>query len=98
MRPLVLALSVTALLAGAASAQPPGDRTGWDQDQLVHQWSRGEHISRDDWKVAAAINYRQLHLSASPPGYEWREYNGQYILADKSGLIAWVVVDKSRRN
>jgi len=93
---LILGLSATALVGGSAAAQPPGGNTGWGQDYLVHEWSRGEHIGRDDWKVAARIDDRQLGLSAPPAGYEWRRYNGQYILADSHGLIASVVVDKAR--
>jgi hypothetical protein len=94
----LLVVAAAALLAGSAGAQPPGGNTGWGQDYLVHQWSRGEHIGRDDWKAAARIDYRQVGLSPPPAGCEWREYNGQYILADSHGLIASVVVDKSHHN
>jgi len=35
----------------------------------------------NDWNGAQRVDYRQHNLRAPPRGYEWRESNGQYILA-----------------
>ena len=35
----------------------------------------------NDWNSAPRIDYREHHLRRPPYGYEWRESNGQYVLA-----------------
>jgi opacity protein-like surface antigen len=101
MKSLVLAAATATLIVGAAgavSAQPPGDHTGWGQDpSAVHHWSRGERMGYYDWNGAQRVDYRQHHLSAPPSGYEWRESNGQYVLgAIATGVIATAVLESGR--
>ena len=42
---------------------------------------------------AQRIDYRERHLSEPPRGYEWRQSNGQYVLAAiTTGLIASIIL------
>jgi Ni/Co efflux regulator RcnB len=100
MRNLVLAAVAAAWLAttaGAALAQPD-DHAAWAVDQgASHHWNSGERMGRTDWSSAQPIDYRQHNLRAPPSGYEWRESNGQYVLAAvATGLIASVILDGDR--
>ena len=98
MKTFITAVAAAALLAGAAgsiSAQPRDDHGAWGQDQGAgHHWRNGEHMGRNDWSGAQAVDYRQHHLRAPPRGYEWRESNGQFILgAIATGVIASAILD-----
>ena len=44
-------------------------------------WRAGGHIGRDDWRRGVVINYRDHHLRRPPRGYEWREVDGNFVLA-----------------
>jgi Ni/Co efflux regulator RcnB len=95
MKTLVLAVAAAALVAGAASAAPPGwGHPGWGHDQGAnHHWRSGEHMGQNDWRNARRVDYRAHHLRAPPRGYEWRESNGQYVLAAvTTGLIASIIL------
>jgi Ni/Co efflux regulator RcnB len=62
--------------------------------QIVHSYNRGENIDRDDWSRAQPVDYRAQHLRAPPRGYQWREVNGQYILAAvATGVILSVILN-----
>ena len=80
-------------VAGSAAAQ-----NGWGQDQgASHQWNRGERMGQNDWNGAQRVDYRQHHLRRPPNGYEWRQSNGQYVLAAvATGLIASIVLGAGR--
>ena len=59
-----------------------------------NDWRRGHRLSRDDWSRGQHIDYRQHHLRAPPRGYEWREVDGNYVLAAAAtGLIASVIAN-----
>jgi Ni/Co efflux regulator RcnB len=90
MKMLLLATAVAALFGGAANAAHPG----WGHDQSAgHHWNRGEHMGQNDWRNAQPVDYRAHHLRAPPRGYEWRESNGQYVLAAAAtGLIASIIL------
>jgi Ni/Co efflux regulator RcnB len=91
MKTLVLAAAAAALVAGAANAAHPG---GWGHDQgSSHHWRSGEHMGQNDWRSAQPVDYRAHHLRAPPRGYEWRQSNGQYVLAAvTTGLIASIIL------
>jgi Ni/Co efflux regulator RcnB len=56
-------------------------------------WKKGGHIGRGDWGRGSRIDYRTHHLKAPPRGYEWREVDGDYVLAAvATGLIASVIL------
>jgi len=100
MKTFVLAVAATALLVGGvANAQPDrgySDR-GYDSQrsyQVVHSYNRGERIERDDWSRGQPVDYRAHHLRRPPRGYEWREVNGQYVLAAvATGVILSILLN-----
>jgi Ni/Co efflux regulator RcnB len=66
----------------------------------VHGWAAksdfrdGGRVAQSDWQRGRVIDYRANHLRAPPPGYEWREVNGQYVLAAvATGLIASIIMN-----
>jgi Ni/Co efflux regulator RcnB len=92
----VSALSL-ALISSASFAQDHHDdhRQADQHDHYVHHndWRRGRRMSHDDWARGQHIDYRQHHLRAPRRGYEWRQVDGNYVLAAvATGLIASIVV------
>jgi Ni/Co efflux regulator RcnB len=86
-----LALSTLAIMfsTGLAIAQ---DR---DHGHYVRhtEWKHGGHISHGDWNRGEQVDYRHYHLNAPPRGYEWRQVDGNYVLAAvATGLISSVVI------
>jgi Ni/Co efflux regulator RcnB len=56
-------------------------------------WKKGGHIGHDDWGRGVHVDYRAHHLKRPPRGYEWREVDGNYILAAAAtGLIASMIL------
>ncbi|HWF78815.1 MAG TPA: RcnB family protein [Caulobacteraceae bacterium] len=100
MRAVVVAAAAAALLASASAAvaDQRGDhhQGGWGQDQgAAHHWQRGERMGQDDWNGAQPVDYRAHHLRHPPRGYEWRQSNGQYVLAAVvTGVIAATILSE----
>ena len=109
MKALILALTASALAAGAAGSANAYPNHGYDRDSN-HQhsgwgqnrgngyhWQRGERMGYDDWNSARRVDYRQHHLRQPPRGYEWRESNGSYVLAAvATGVIASMILNSNR--
>jgi Ni/Co efflux regulator RcnB len=78
--------------------QSDSQHAGWGNDyQGNHQWRRGQRIGYNDWSGAQPVDYRQHHLRQPPRGYEWRQSNGQYVLAAvATGLIASIILSNGR--
>jgi Ni/Co efflux regulator RcnB len=84
-------------VAGIAVAQP-GDH---DRDQAAHSqyvrhddWKKGHRMAQEDWARGQQIDYREHHLRAPPHGYEWREVDGNYVLAAvATGVIASLIAN-----
>ena len=58
-----------------------------------NDWRAGGHITRNDWRRGVVINYRDHHLRRPPRGYEWREVDGNFVLAAvTTGLIASIIL------
>lgn len=56
-------------------------------------WRQGGRIARDDWRRGMHVDYRAHHLRRPPRGYEWREVDGNYVLAAAAtGLIASIIL------
>jgi Ni/Co efflux regulator RcnB len=91
----LIALSGT---AGMAMAQP-GDHDRGDHGDhggyVRHDdWKKGHRMSHDDWARGQHVDYRARHLRAPPRGYEWREVDGNYVLAAvATGLIASIIAN-----
>lgn len=56
------------------------------------EWKKGASMRHEDWQRAQRVDYHEHHLRAPPRGYEWREVDGNYVLAAvATGVIASVV-------
>jgi len=75
VKQLFIAGSTLCLLAiaGAASAMPHPE------------WRKGAPIADTDWKRGRVVDYRRYHLHAPPRGYQWRDVDGNYVLAAIAG-------------
>jgi Ni/Co efflux regulator RcnB len=94
----LMAISTT-LASGMAFAQ---DRDHHDDHHDDHgyvrhqEWHKGAKISHDDWNRAQPVDYHQHHLNAPPRGYEWRQVDGNYVLAAAAtGIIASAIIASS---
>ncbi len=59
-----------------------------------HHPQRGGYVDRGRWGYAPPIDYRHHHLRPPPRGYEWRSYDGSWILAAlATGLIAEILIN-----
>lgn len=65
-----------------------------DQHYVHHKdWRRGSHINHDDWNRGEHVDWHSRHLRQPPHGYEWREVDGNYVLAAvATGVIASVII------
>ena len=56
-------------------------------------WRKGGHIEQADWNRGQQVDYRAHHLAKPKRGYEWRQVDGNYVLAAAAtGLIASIIV------
>jgi Ni/Co efflux regulator RcnB len=56
------------------------------------EWKRGYHMRDEDWHRGEVVDYRTYHLAKPRRGYEWREVDGNYVMAAvATGIIASVV-------
>ncbi|WP_443750320.1 RcnB family protein [Asticcacaulis solisilvae] len=69
-----------------------GYHRGW-RDRS--DWRRGGYVGWGDWNRGRHIDYRYYHLRQPPYGYEWREVDGNYVLAAvASGVIASIILNQ----
>ena len=92
-----IALSILALgLSGSAFAQDHHDDNHGDNHggYVQHkEWKKGGRIEQNDWQRGQVVDYRQHHLAAPRKGYEWRQVDGNYVMAAvATGVIASVIV------
>ena len=98
MKPLfrTLAFSTLALTltcgTAVAIAQDHPDHP--DHQQYVHhdEWKKGYHMQHENWDRGERVDWHQHHLKRPPNGYEWREIDGNFVLATSDGVISTVVV------
>jgi Ni/Co efflux regulator RcnB len=77
-----------------ALAQHDDNHDAHHQQYVRHdEWKKGYHMRSEDWSRGERVeDYRTYHLSAPPRGYEWREVDGNYVLAAvTTGIVASVV-------
>jgi Ni/Co efflux regulator RcnB len=101
-RTLMAALAVVMTVTAPAAFAQPGrdhdrdhDRDRGRGDFHRHaEWKRGYHMRHEDWSRGRAIDWRARHLRAPPRGYEWREVDGNYVLAAAAtGIIASIIAN-----
>jgi Ni/Co efflux regulator RcnB len=57
------------------------------------EWKKGYHMKQEDWSRGEPVDYRSNHLKAPPRGYEWRQVDGNYVLAAvATGIIASAII------
>jgi Ni/Co efflux regulator RcnB len=72
-----------------ASAAPAHDNHAYVQHP---EWKKGANMKQEDWGRGEPVDYRTSHLKAPPSGYEWRQVDGNYVMAAAStGSIRLVV-------
>jgi Ni/Co efflux regulator RcnB len=60
--------------------------------QRHNEWRSGYRMQSYDWNRGHRIDYRAYRLRAPPYGYEWREVDGNYVMAAiATGLIASII-------
>jgi Ni/Co efflux regulator RcnB len=97
MRRLLKVLAVTTL---STSLLAPLSFAEDHHDAYVRhdEWKKGYHMKAEDWHRGTPVDYRHYHLNAPPHGYEWREVDGNYVLAAvATGVIASAVVASTVR-
>ena len=64
------------------------------QSYVKHdEWKKVYTMNKDDWHRGEAVDYKTYHLKAPPRGYEWREVDGNYVLAAvATGIIASTII------
>ena len=82
------------LLTGAAFAQGDHAADAHHQTYVRHdEWKKGAKINQNDWGRGEPVDYKTYHLQAPRKGYEWREVDGNYVLAAvATGVIAFTIV------
>jgi Ni/Co efflux regulator RcnB len=73
-----------------------GQQGGHDQPHAFVQhddWKQGAHMNTGDWNRGQKLDWHAHHFNKPPRGYEWREVDGNYVLAAiTTGVIVSVIV------
>ena len=93
-RTIISALIISSvLMSGVAFAQDRDDHHDNHTYVRHDEWHKGAKISHDDWNRGEQVDWRAHHLQAPRAGYEWREVDGNYVLAAiATGVIASAIV------
>jgi Ni/Co efflux regulator RcnB len=86
---------VAVLLPGGIAFSQDHHDDHHDNHAYVHheEWKKGYTMHHDDWARGERVDYHRYHLQEPPRGYEWREVDGNYVLAAvATGVIAASVV------
>jgi len=85
------------LLAMALASLPALAQDHQDQDRRDNhtykqhnEWKAGTKIQHEDWDKGDKVDYRQNHLRRPPAGHEWRQIEGNYVMANQDGVIVSV--------
>ncbi len=90
--PLICSLLLAAAVVTANTQAFADDHDG-HQYVRHEEWKKGAKIRDEDWRRGEHLDYRERHLRAPPEGYEWREVDGNYVLAAvATGVIASAIV------
>ena len=98
MRSITKVLSTITMAAvlstGTAFAQHDDHHDDNHGGYVKHEeWHKGAKISHDDWNRGAQVDWHAHHLQSPPRGYEWRQVDGNYVLAAAAtGIIAAAVI------
>jgi Ni/Co efflux regulator RcnB len=74
-----------------------GDRHDNHHYVRHNDWRHGGHIDHNDWNRGERVDWHSHHLRQPPRGYEWREVDGNYVMAAvATGIIATVIMAASQ--
>lgn len=96
-----IAKALASSLVIAATMGTPSfadDHHDHDDHHYVHheEWKKGARMRHEDWDRGERVDYRHYHLTHPPRGYEWREVDGNFVLAAAAtGVIMSVVAATS---
>ena len=105
MNRMIRAFALPTLAAGLtclptfAQDHPDQDRHDQAQSQDRHEngtyrhhdeWKKGYHMSDQDWNRGEKVDYRANHLRRPPEGHEWRQIDGNFVLATHEGIVVSV--------
>lgn len=84
------------LLAVAQQDDHRDDHSQQQQQYVQHkEWKRGYHMNHDDWSRGQQVDYHTNHLQQPRSGYEWRQIDGNYVMANTgTGVVASVVIPR----
>ena len=88
----VATLTAVFTTTGAAFAQDHHDDN--HGGYVKHsEWRKGYHMRSEDWQRGQQVDWHAHHLAAPRPGYEWREVDGNYVMAAvATGIIATAIM------
>jgi Ni/Co efflux regulator RcnB len=68
----------------------PDDHGGYVKHD---EWHKGAKINQNDWNRGTQVDWHAHHLQSPPRGYEWRQVDGNYVLAAAAtGIIAATII------
>ena len=91
---LFLAIALATANVSAIADEHDHAHEHQDNHHYVHhdEWKKGARMHKEDWERGEHVDYHAHHLRAPPHGYEWREVDGNYVLAAvATGVIASVI-------
>ena len=94
-RYIALSTMAVVLSTGLGFAQEHRDDADHHDAYVRHEeWKKGYHMKQEDWSRAQRVDdWKAHHLRQPPRGYEWREVDGNYVLAAvATGVIASAIV------
>jgi Ni/Co efflux regulator RcnB len=90
---LALSILATSLTGPLAFAEDHHDNHHYVRHD---EWKKGAHMRHEDWDRGEKIDYHHYHLNAPPRGYEWREVDGNFVLAAAAtGVIASIIAESA---
>jgi len=94
MKRMLVAASA-AVMAASAVADVAVAQPGPYGHYVRHDdWRRGHRMRHEDWARGQRVDWHRHHLRRPPRGYEWREVDGNYVLAAvATGLIASIIAN-----
>jgi Ni/Co efflux regulator RcnB len=80
------------ILAMALASMPAMAQDHQDNHTYKHhdEWKTGSKIKHEDWDRGEKVDYQKNHLRKPPEGHEWRQVDGNYVMAKEDGTIVSV--------
>ena len=90
----ILAVALASMPAMAQDHQTQDHQAQDHRDNHTYkqhnEWKAGSKVQQEDWNRGDKVDYRQNHLRRPPAQHEWRQIDGNYVLANQDGTIVSV--------